>query len=325
MRKRLILGIAILVISILSISVIAQEFTRPKIKTIGILGRGIAISPSDPKVFKLLKLGIARVIVTAGGEQTELAVGILYLDNETYKLKNVTIGNGTASGNVYLNDTQVGSFEVTSVMKGNLEVWVGTLTISGETWNIYVLEASRKFKPLELGEKVDELCEEEPDKCKGSIKGIGPAYCEQTPDDPSCREKIRNWCEEHPTDQRCMALLRNYCKFHIEDARCREALREFCLNNTDNEKCKFFELELTEKFCEKHPLDKKCIELERKRIVEYCVSHPDDEKCLRLRNATEFIQRARLAMFCKNNPTDERCEDFCEDHPIACETPPEVE
>lgn len=321
--KKLIIAL-IISITIVGGIVIAQEKLRPRIKTIATLGKGIAISQTDPKDFKLVKAGIATVRLSLAGEGTELRVGILFLDNERYKLKNITISDGSVSGNVYLNETQVGSFEASSVMKGNLEVWVGTLTINEETWNIYVLEAPRKIKPIELGWKIADLCGTRPDRCKRLIKGIGPSYCEITPENSSCREKIKNWCEEYPTDQRCIALLRNYCRFHINDSRCRKTLREFCMNNTENEKCRFFELKVTEKFCEKYPLDKKCIELEKKRIVEYCISHPDEEKCIKFENAKEFRERVKLARFCKENPTEEKCEDFCESHPIACQTPPTI-
>ncbi|HKZ45212.1 MAG TPA: hypothetical protein VJ343_00735 [archaeon] len=320
MKRILILLAAFLVISIVSVSVMALQ-NAVKIKTIGALGRGLAISPSDPKDFKVLKVGVAKVSVNQTGNVTELAVGILHLDNETYRIKDVAIGNGTISGNIYRNDTQVGSFNAESVIKGSSEIWVGTLTLNGETWNIYVLGAPRLFKIEEMAEKISDYCEDNPDKCTDVAKGIGSAYCEKTPEDPSCREKIRNWCQEHSTDQRCLSLLRNFCKFNIEDGRCREVMKDYCVNNTDDEKCKFFELAVTEEYCLKHPLDRKCLELARERLVEYCLNHPNEQKCVRLQNATDFIGRVRTAMTCRMNSTSEDCSDFCESHPIACRNP----
>ncbi len=322
MKKAFILGIIVLMFCA---TVIAQpQLPKPKIKKLWILGSGLVISPSDPKVFKIAKFGLAKITVSLAGEETDLKVGILRFDNETYKIKDITVGNDTANGTIYSNNTQVGTFELSSVIKNKLVVWVGTFTINDETWNAYFMEAPRKVKPIELAEHVSTFCKEHPEKCKRYIKGIGPEYCEKNPEEPSCREKIKNWCKDHSTDTRCIALLRNYCRFNMDDIRCREEFREYCSKHPEDEKCKYFELKITEKFCEKHPLDRKCLALEKKRIVEYCLDHPNETKCQQFRIAKEFRERVRFALYCRNNPTDEKCEDFCEVHPLVCQKPPEV-
>jgi hypothetical protein len=330
--KKVFAGTVILLVAgMLVMPVIAEELgaqrrlvARPRIKTIGILGKGLAISQTDYKDFKIVKFGIARVITSLAGEESELSVGVLWVDDDRYKLKNIVIGNGSASGDIYLNDTKVGSFEVSSIMKGKIEVWVGTLTINEETRHVYVLEAPRPIKPREMGENLFDFCKEHPDRCKKLLKGIGAAYCEKTPEDVSCREKIKNWCQDHPKDERCLALFRNYCKFHLDDTRCREEFKEYCEEHPDEEKCKFFELKITEKYCEKHPRDKRCLKIARKRLIEYCTDHPTDPACIGLKTAKEFFERAQLARFCMANPNLEKCKDFCENHPIACSRPPVV-
>lgn len=323
MKKSLIL-VVILVASIITTSVIAEELGSqvrpPKIKTLGVLGKGLAILPTDYKVFKIIKIGVAKVVIPVAEE--ELTVGVLWLDNIKYKLKNIVIGNGTASGDIYLNDTKVGSFEVSSVIKDDTEIWVGTLTVNEETWNVYIIGVPRPMRNIEIGEYASDECGKDPEKCKNFMKGIGPAYCEKTPEDPSCREKIKNWCEEHQNDERCLALLRNYCKKNMDDTRCREVFKEFCKNNPGEEKCRLFELVTTEAYCARHPLDSKCVQLEKKRITEYCLDHPTDQKCVAVRNMNEFRERVRQARYCASNPTSEECTDFCEKHPIACTTPP---
>lgn len=320
--KNILIVCSIISLLMFSSIVIAQEL--PKIKTIVHLGKGIAISTTDSKDFRLLKVGIATVTTRSAGEESELRVGVLVLDDVRYKLKDIQVGNGTISGSVYLNDTSVGSFEASSIMKGDLEVWVGTLSISGASYNVYILEAPRPIKPRELGEHISETCKGNPERCKVAIKGIGPANCEKTPEEPSCRERIKNFCENNPKDQRCVALFRVYCMKHLDDARCREAVKEVCKENKDDERCRMMMLKTSEIFCQKNPLDKRCVELEKNRIADYCINNPDDVKCAKVKTVKEFVERAKDARFCKQNPTAEKCQEFCELHPRACRTPPSV-
>lgn len=224
----------ILLISILSISAIAQDIPKPKIKTIGVLGRGIAILNTNPANFKIVKIGVATVRVTLLGEETELRVGILYLDEDRYKIKDIQIGNTTASGNIYSNDTQVGSFSLSLTIRGEYEIWFGTLTVSGQTYNAYILEGVRPIKPVEIGEKIKELCENFPVRCKEVGLAIGNTI-----------DKIKGFCNEHPSDARCVAVFREYCRFHLDDSRCREGLKGYCKYNSQAKQC--------EEFCEKYP------------------------------------------------------------------------
>lgn len=247
----------------------SQGLLRPVITTVGVLGRGIAISEDNPKEFKILKIGIAKLRVSLEGENQELAAGVLWLDDSRYLLKNVLIGEGNTSADVYLNATKVGSIDLSLTEKGNTEIWIGSLSVNDDRYNVYILEGQRKFKGFELGEKVSDVCEEHPEKCTTIAKGIGNRFCDKL-NDPSCREKIKEFCEEHPDDNRCVTVFRIYCEQNLQDARCRQELTNFCKENPTDEKC----LNL----CEKFPM--KCSQEIRERIKEK----------LRIRNATTTVE-----------------------------------
>jgi hypothetical protein len=234
LKNSLILGIVILLISILSISAIAQDIPKPKIKTITALGRGIAILNTNPANFKIVRIGVATVRVTLAGEETELKVGVLYLDGDRYVIKDIQTTNTTVSGNIYLNDTQVGSFSLSMTIKGEYEIWFGTLTVSGQTYNAYILGGARPIKAVEIGEKIKELCDAFPVRCREVGSAIGAGI-----------ERIKSFCEQNPSDARCVAVFREYCRFHLDDSRCREGLRGYCKYNSQAKQC--------EEFCEKYP------------------------------------------------------------------------
>jgi hypothetical protein len=318
LKKEIIILSAILILAVLCVAA-AADAPKAKIKTIGLLGRGLMISPSDPKVFMIAKIGLADVEVDTDGNISEQKIGIFFADNQSYRIRDVSIGDGESSGSLYRNGTKVGSFDVTSVMKGDVEIWVGTLVLDGNTWNLYILEAERAFKITEVAEKISEFCQGNPERCNG----IGPTVCGDA-NSSSCRLKIANWCESHPSDQRCTALLNNYCKSNLDDGRCRQELKEFCANNTDDEKCRTLELKTSEQYCLKFPLDKGCIQMIRNRTVDFCLNNPNENVCIGLRNATEFVQRAKMAIYCKAHPSESKCQDFCDANPMACSRPPEI-
>ncbi len=234
----------------------SQGLLKPTITTIGVLGRGIAISEDNPKDFKILKIGIARLKVALQGEEQELAAGVLWLEDNRYLLKNVEIGEGNASADVYLNATKVGNIDLTLVERVNTDIWVGTLSVNEENYNVYILEGQRKFKGFEFGEKISNVCRENPKECNDVAKGIGNRFCDKL-NNTSCREKIKEFCEENPNDRRCVAIFRSYCEQNLEDARCRQELAKFCLENPNDEKC--------ETFCQKFPV--KC-KITNPRIME---------------------------------------------------------
>lgn len=252
---------ALIVISLVAVPVAAQTTatganTAPKIRAFIILGKGIAASPSDPMDFMIVKFGLARFLLPNG---TEVARGILKLDEEKYRLREVTVEDGHASGKIYSNGTEVGSFDVSSVMKGNTEVWAGTMELNGNAYNLYVIEGSRPIKAGELKEKIIEYCRNNPDE--------------------NCKGKIYNYCMNNPNDRRCRALFRAYClRGHMDDARCREEFVKWCNEHPDNKYCVPFVLKRARVYCEKHSDSVLCRKIAQ-RVVNYCRENPDNAGC----------------------------------------------
>jgi hypothetical protein len=112
---------------------ISDSTTKPVMAAIGILGKGIAVSPSDPMDFMLVQVGIGAVRVTVDGNSRKAAIGIIKLDGDRYRLREVSVVDGEAKGKLYLNGSEVGSFDLASVEKDNVEVWAGKLELDGTT------------------------------------------------------------------------------------------------------------------------------------------------------------------------------------------------
>jgi len=320
-RKIVLLSLTMLLIPIISQAQLGQTIPKPRIKTVGVLGRGLAISPTDLMDFKIVKIGVLRVAVSVLGEEKEIVRGMIFLDGERYLIKDINLTNEFFSGNLYQNETKKGNIELTLVVKNNEVVWVGTLTIEGSTYNTYILEAPRLPKREEIREQVREFCEAYPEKCKEKIRGIGPNYCNKT-FDRSCREKIAEFCEEHPEDSRCKALRLAFCMAHTDDTRCREWIKEFCKENPESSVCKAFRVRATRRFCKKNPLSRYCVEIEKERIIDYCTQNPDDSKCAQIKRTREFLQKAYLARYCSQHPEEEKCEEFCSAYPLVCKRIP---
>ena len=243
--------------------VIAQETTgpypvsAPTAKAYVILGKGIAASPADPMDFMIVKFGIGRFISPNG---TEINLGVLIADEDKYRLKKITIGDGHATGKIYANGTEVGSFDVSSVMKGDTEVWAGTMDLNGNNYNLYVIEGTRRIKASELKDKVVE-------------------YCKNNPNDTNCRNKVYQYCQNNPTDRRCRALFRAYClRGHMDDTRCRQEFVDYCKENPTNRYCIPFELKRAKVYCENHSDSILCRRIATK-ITTFCQNNPDNEGC----------------------------------------------
>jgi hypothetical protein len=242
MKKLLALTIALLVIGMAVASATAQQVgtqrnVRARIKTLGAFGNGLAVSEDSPMEFELIKIGVAKLKVGLADEETEVKTGILYFGEDKYRLRNVVIGNGSASADIYLNDTQVGSISLNSYPKGDKEVWAG--------------QAKRLVKPLEKAEKTFEYCKNNPDKCNAAMKAVGQIVCDPVTDG-NCRNRIKNFCEQYPDDNRCKALRFAHCKIDLEDADCRAEIMGVCRNNATETACQRLG-EVYNKFVERRP------------------------------------------------------------------------
>ncbi len=239
MKKLLALAIALL---FLAVPVMAQQAAQisvnARINRMGAFGTGIAISETNPMDFELLKIGIAGVKVGLEGEESEVMVGILYFGEDRYRLKEVVIGNGSASANIYDSESeQVGSISLDSYPKGDREVWAGDLMLDGAEYNAYVIQVPRKLKAVEKARRVFSYCEDNPAGCLRVMRGVGSTICDPEGEGANCRERIRTYCESNTEDRRCVALRLAYCRHHLDDADCRAEMIEECKERVDEEIC----------------------------------------------------------------------------------------
>lgn len=149
--------------------------------------QGIGVdSAGDSSNFVLVKGSVGRLVLTkkladadAGDADNEarcnekgrcLTVrkrGVLAVTSKEettrYHLKNVVVGEGTVSAEVYKDKQSVGAVSLSLVqMAGGQEVWTGKLTISGKEWNVYLpFKAHRKLVRPAMVQKAMEI----PKKC----------------------------------------------------------------------------------------------------------------------------------------------------------------
>jgi len=199
---------------------------RTSFRSVHFLGKGIAVNPANPlQDVHIITMGAADVEVDEDNNVTNVSLGVLNLQNSSYLLKNLAIGDGTVKGDVFMrpysNGTDVGGFNVSLLGRATGDLWTGTLTINGQTWNVYLLEGKRKQTPEEEKNSVGE-------------------YCSTHPTDGTCRRGIENFCESNPQNERCVELMQKFCKTHLGDATCRQALRDFCTKHADNDKCETY-------------------------------------------------------------------------------------
>ena len=247
---------------VFAVSIVAAELQGQTVRNVtihklGVLGKGLAINPSDASDFKLVVIGIATVRVNILGEEDNVTAGILWVDGERYKLKNINIGNGSATADVYKNDTKVGSISTSSVTKNDHIVWYGTLNLNGADWNLYILELERKIKADELKDKVSDYCKDH----------TGENNCE------FLRGKVQDYCKNNPDDARCKEIFQSYCINNLDDSRCREAIKERCEDAPNATICQRLEVKVAKRFCEENPTDERCI-----RIRQIISRHPAIDK-----------------------------------------------
>lgn len=272
----------------------------PVIDTLGFLGKGIASLPSDPTNFKIVKVGVATMKVTVNETETKVTVGILFLDDEKFRIRNVVIGNGSATGDLYRNDTQAGSISVKSIIKGDTEVWAGTLTVDGTLYNVHILQAPRLIKKAEIKEKIRDYCEEA----------------------GNCSAGIESYCENNPTDTRCLALFKAFClrRNNMDDSRCRDFMKGWCKDNPEVTDCRLFAIERSTKYCAENPNTPTCNAIVKK-LVDFCSTDPGNEKCKETcRDHPERCKNVvkNLAEFCLENANHTDCLEYCREHPMGC-------
>ncbi|MEM7815930.1 MAG: hypothetical protein QXN71_02310, partial [Candidatus Aenigmatarchaeota archaeon] len=306
-EKALLISVAAMLVVAAPALVLGEEnlggqtsATAPAIETLGFLGKGIASLPSDPTNFKIVKVGVAKMKVTVNDTETKVAIGVLFLDEEKFRIRNVAIENGSATGDLYRNDTMAGSISVKSVIKEDTEVWAGTLTVDGTTYNVHILQAPRIMKKNEWREKLRE-------------------YCRET---GNCSAGIESYCENNPTDTRCLALFKAFCirKNNIDDSRCREFMKGWCKDNPEETDCRLFAIERSENYCKEHPNTPVCNAIQKK-LEDFCATDADHGKCRGFcqQNPDKCRSIVRnLAEFCLDNANHSECLEYCKNKPKAC-------
>jgi hypothetical protein len=253
---------ALVVLSLLAAIALAAQpvlvSASPKISALVVLGKGIAANPSDAMDFMIAKVGIGKVRYNVT-ESSEI-IGVLKLDEESYRLKNIVIEEGHATGSIYKNSSEVGSFDVSSVMKGDTEVWAGTMILDGKTYHIYIIEGVRPVKASELKERVVEYC--------------------NNYEDANCADRLRNYCQDNPDDARCRALFRAWClkEDNMDDTRCRLEFREWCNEHPENAHCIPFALNRSMNYCEENPDSSLCEKIAT-AVANICEGNPNNTGC----------------------------------------------
>ena len=154
-----------------------------------------------------------------------------------------------------------------SVTKENVEVWAGTLTVSGSTYNMYLIEGVRQIKASELKDKVSD-------------------YCGAHANDTNCRQIMaNNYCQNNPDDSRCKEVFRKYCLLgnNLDDKRCRDYIRERCQNAENEDGCAEFALQRAKSYCEENSGSNLCKKI-GENVANFCQNNTDNQGCVRIKN-----------------------------------------
>jgi len=220
----LLVGLALAVMAAAN----GNDEEKPRIKTVGLMGHGLATGVGDPANFELVRAGVARVVVKLGGQEKIVPAGVFFFGEQKFRLRNVAIANKSVSADIYSGNQSIGSLRAELVAKPSSDVWFGKLSLSGTDYNLYILGVRRLHNAHEIGENARELCSENPEECGEfrNASGIGNT-CDNL-NATNCRDKIKEFCEYNTEDRRCIAIHRVYCTTHLEDSRCRELLKKYC-------------------------------------------------------------------------------------------------
>lgn len=243
-----IAAVAALAILMLSVAAYAQSAGSIVFDQINLVGKGVAVSTSNTTDVHFITVAVARMnlaktiaqinnrtgvnITLPPGTTSIVTIGVFHFDKQLYKLKNVNAGNDTVTADIYdKNGTVlVGSFNLQTTTRAGRIIWVGTLSLNGNNYNAYILEAGVRREAVDVKSKISDYCSNHPTECKDIGQDVNLAA---------------QYCENHPTDTRCLGLEISYCRSHLDDARCRQLLLDACKAQPNREVCK--------EFCAVHP------------------------------------------------------------------------
>jgi|GEM_PF-2237012 len=224
-RKLLLKSLAVaLFLGLLVLPAIAQtEGGGLQIRRLYLSAKGILINSDDP-------MGIhSSKIIAADYGKKEL--GLIYVDNQKYLLKDVNATRRQFSANIYDKNVVIGSILLTYVFTPDAIVWAGTVSVHTQKYNAYYLQFHQLIIPLQHATAMAEYCKENTndekclqfDKCKSNSE--------------ECKNEVENFCRKNPNDKKCIELLQRYCLKNSEDVRCKEYLKKRCDENPSLEFC----------------------------------------------------------------------------------------
>ncbi|MEM3737894.1 MAG: hypothetical protein QXQ88_00905 [archaeon] len=186
-----------------------------KIKSIPLAAFGIAVNPDDKLDFYAVRVIGAKVGLATG----EAKLGVIFLDEKKYFLKNVEYSNLTFTAEIYDKQTgsAVGSFLVSRFEKNFAVFWVGELTLNGKEYYLYLYKFHVPLKIYDPELTAFKYCENSTSVECETLKSIAPQH------------NIKAFCEENKDDVRCKAVVAAYCLTNLEDESCKARLKEYCI------------------------------------------------------------------------------------------------
>ncbi len=208
-------------------------FIRP-IKHIFLHGAGISINSSDANDVLHAKMIVSAVNVVdreclrAEEERARVdciirkTIGLLSLDENNYRLREILVGEDSVSASIYLSEKDangtIGAISVKRIEKPSADIWAGTIVFtSGIQYNVYLLGVKREFSAAEAKESMGD-------------------YCKKHPRERACRHL--NLCKNHPDNPNCNEIKEKLCTGNAGDIRCRSFLKKHCTEKPEGVFCK---------------------------------------------------------------------------------------
>lgn len=209
---------------------------RP-IHSIYMNGSGIVVNAEDPLDFMNAKaifggfrlLNREQCITSTETDSTDSEelekcftykrAGILLLDDEKYRLRNIEVSYEMISADIYSplsvstsaedsEENHVGSIAVKRYEKPGRDIWAGEMKLNSKEYNAYFLGVKREFTSLELRQRLNDYCRENPRE--GECRYIN--ICKNDPENENCGPVRERFCISNAGDIRCKPILQDICE-----------------------------------------------------------------------------------------------------------------
>jgi len=215
--------VALLLAIIFSATASAQAAGKPVVKKLFLGAKGILIGSDDPMDIHSSKIIAAKFKIAYESISEEVNFGVLYVDNEKYKLKDIQADPESFLANIYdKNNVLVGNVYLAPVETPGILVWAGNVSVNNTSYNGYYLQYRAEVKPAQIVNNIAEYCKEHPEdeKCYKFEK------CKEDPE--ACKAEIARFCKLNPDSEKCKELWKGFCLRNLDDVRCREFLKKKC-------------------------------------------------------------------------------------------------